>query len=127
MSSPTNTVNTVMQWLSGILKIWLPTLPLSGVWARFEALWQQPVPGKLPDPQSPLPWNIGVEPGWRMPIDGVKLLPSQISIVVQQTDGSPSVEVPLTTSPKKGAMPAPGTASKAKAKTKKPSPRKKSA
>lgn len=92
MSSPTNTVNSVMQWLMGIFKIWLPTLPLSGVWARFQALWELPVPGSLPDPNTPLPWSIGVTPDWTMPIEGVRLIPAEISILVKETGGSPAVE-----------------------------------
>jgi len=99
MSSPATTVNSVMQWLIGIFKIWLPTLPLSGVWAPFQALWELLVPGPLPDPTAPLPWNIGVTPDWTMPIVGVRLIPTQISIVVKEAGGSPSgspaVEVAL--------------------------------
>lgn len=94
MSSPT-TVNSVMQWLIGIFKLWLPTLPLSGVWAPFKALWELVVPGSLPDPNTPLPWNIGVTPDWTMPIAGVRLIPADISIVVKETGGSPAVEMPL--------------------------------
>jgi hypothetical protein len=95
MSSPTNTVNSVMQWLIGIFKVWLPTLPLSGVWAPFQALWELVVPGPLPDPNAPLPWNIGVTPDWTIPIAGVRLIPAQISVVVQETGGSPAVEATL--------------------------------
>jgi hypothetical protein len=95
MSSPANTVNSVMQWLMGIFKVWLPTLPLSGVWAPFQALWELVVPGPLPDPNAPLPWNIGVTPDWTIPIAGVRLIPAQISIMVQETADSPALEVPL--------------------------------
>ena len=98
MSSPANTVNSVMQWLMGIFKVWLPTLPLSGVWAPFKALWELLVPGPLPDPTAPLPWNIVVTPDWTMPIVGVRLIPAEISIVVTESGGSPDVEALLAKS-----------------------------
>lgn len=85
-----------MQWLIGLFNFWLPTLPLSGVWANFTALWEVPILGPLPNPKSPLPWQIGIEPDWSMPISGVRLIPAAISILVTQTGGSPSsVEVSL--------------------------------
>jgi hypothetical protein len=91
MSSPTTIVNTVMQWLIGLFNVWLPTLPLSGVWAPFQALWELPISGPLPDPKTPLPWDIGVTPDWTMPIVGVRLIPAEISIVVTESSGSPDV------------------------------------
>lgn len=100
MSSPTTTVNSVMQWLMGIFKVWLPTLPLSGIWAPFQALWELVVPGPLPDPTAPLPWNIGITPDWTIPIVGVRLIPADISIVVKETGGSPALDVSLTQPPK---------------------------
>lgn len=102
MSSPTTTVNSVMQWLIGIFKIWLPTLPLSGVWVRFQALWELPVPGSLPDPNTPLPWNISVTPDWTMPIEGVRLIPADISILVTETGGSPTAQT-LVAPPRQAA------------------------
>lgn len=81
-----------MQWLIGLFNVWLPTLPLSGVWAPFQALWELPITGTLPDPRTPLPWNIGVTPDWTMPIIGVRLIPAEISILVTETGGSPAVE-----------------------------------
>jgi len=89
MSSPTTIVNTVMQWLIGLFNVWLPTLPLSGVWVPFQALWELPITGPLPDPKTPLPWNIGVTPDWTIPIAGVRLIPAEISIVVTESHGSP--------------------------------------
>ena len=95
MSSPATTVNALMQWLMGLFHLVLPTLPLSGIWSRFTALWELPITGKLPDPSQPLPWNIAVEPEWSMPVSGVRLVPSRISILVNDSGGSPQIRVPL--------------------------------
>jgi len=94
MSLPTTTVNSLMQWLAGLFRRLLPTLPLSGVWSRFTALWELPIIGSLPDPGQPLPWKIEVEPDWSMPVQGVRLVPSNISILVSQRGGSPNIRMP---------------------------------
>lgn len=106
MSSPVTTVNAVMQWLIGVFNLWLPTLPLSGMWANFTALWELPIPGPLPNPKSPLPWQINIEPDWSMPITGVRLIPAAISVLVTQAGGSPSTfEVSLAQPSRAGRRP----------------------
>jgi hypothetical protein len=84
-----------MQWLMGLFHLVLPTLPLSGIWSRFTALWELPVTGKLPDPSEPLPWNIDVESEWAMPVSGVRLVPARIVILVTDSGGSPQSGLPL--------------------------------
>jgi hypothetical protein len=60
-SSPSETVNSVMEWLNSLFELRIPLLPLSG-WLQFiRNLWRMTISESLPDPKQPLPWRIPID------------------------------------------------------------------
>jgi len=80
MNSPTETVNSFMQWLNKTFGLSLPTLPLNGWPAAVITLWHFAVdwlPGA-----SPLPASIKVDGKWK-PFDGGNFEVKEITIEIR--------------------------------------------
>lgn len=61
LSSPSETVNGVMQWLNSLFNLRLPVLPLKDWPAAMTKWWKMLVHEPLPDAEDPLPWRIEIE------------------------------------------------------------------
>jgi hypothetical protein len=88
--SPSETVNSVMEWLNSLFGLRIPLLPLSGWPEFFRNLWRKFVAGPLPDPKQPLPWRIDVEGNFEGLLPEGNTLSVNATILVEAKDfGSP--------------------------------------
>jgi hypothetical protein len=91
MSSPAETVNGLMQWLSTTLGVTLPVLPFSGIWRRVESLWLKLIATTFPTYLLPLPWIFDVEGPWQDLFPGAPVELQNLQILVSER---PPIESP---------------------------------
>ena len=88
--SPSETVNSVMEWLNSLFGLRIPLLPLSGWPQVLKNLWRMFIAGSLPDPKQPLPWQIDVEGNFDGLLPEGNTLDVNATILVEAKDfGSP--------------------------------------
>jgi hypothetical protein len=92
--SPSETVNSVMEWLNSLFGLRIPLLPLSGWLQLIRNLWRMAISGSLPDPKQPLPWRIPVEGNFEGLLPEGNTLYVNAAILVTARDfGSPDSKI----------------------------------
>ena len=90
ISSPIETVNSVMQWLNDHLGLSLPVIPLPRWLSPLTSLWELPIIGGIPS--HPPPWDIPVDGSWPgifPQIGSPPMMLENIVIHVREQGGSP--------------------------------------
>jgi hypothetical protein len=103
MSSPSEDVSGAMAWLNEVFHLFIPTLPLTGLWRRFTGLWELLVRGPLPPPETPLPWTIDVEGPWGDLFSGAAVQLDNIQILARSKEPFTPPNKKRLRSPKKAA------------------------